>query len=122
MSDKNFHSFRSEELEEKYRKHKASGVMDNKCVLCAASALQTFKYWKIMKNDFPYDLIAKTHHMILPIRHVKELDLTEEERLELLDIKANFIKSYDCILESTLKTKTIPEHHHLHLLIAKKYC
>ena len=47
----------------------------------------SFGYWKIVTNAFPYDLIAGRHDMILPLRHVTENELTEEELVELKEIK-----------------------------------
>ncbi len=113
------HSLRSKALEQIYSDFKKSGGMDNRCVICDQEPIKTFKYWKITKNDFPYDLIAETHHMISPIRHAKESELTEEEKSELLEIKANSLNFYDAILESTPRMKTIPTHHHLHIFVTK---
>jgi hypothetical protein len=113
------HSLRSIATEEEYRKYKETKAVDSPCVLCSQEPIQTFKYWKITKNDFPYDLIAETHHMISPIRHAKELELTEEEKSELLEIKANSLNFYDAILESTPRMKTVPAHHHLHIFVTK---
>ncbi len=66
------HTFRTKETEEIYRKYRENNPIDGKCVLCAIPSIRDFKYWRIVKNDFPYDLISETHDMILPIRHVKE--------------------------------------------------
>jgi diadenosine tetraphosphate (Ap4A) HIT family hydrolase len=55
--------------------------------------------------------------MLSPKRHVaREEDFTEEERLELLQIKEKEMGDYDLILESTQNTKSRPDHFHLHLL------
>ena len=113
------HTLRSKATEDRYEKYKESKPNDGKCVLCEAEVVKNFKFWKIIHNDFPYDLIASTHDMILPIRHVKETELTEEERLELLEIKADYLNIYDAILESTPRMKTVPTHHHLHVFVTK---
>lgn len=113
------HTFRTKETEEIYRKYKENIPIDCKCVLCALPSIRDFKYWRIVKNDFPYDLIAETHDMILPIRHVKETELTEEEKTELLEIKADYLNIYDAILEATVRMKTVPAHHHLHVIVTK---
>lgn len=113
------HTFRTRETEEIYRKYKENKIDDGKCVLCEVPVVKTFKFWKIIHNDFPYDLIADIHDMILPIRHVKEVDLTEEEKAELLEIKADYLNIYDAILEATPRMKTVPAHHHLHVIVTK---
>ena len=103
----------------KYEEHKASGAMDHECVLCTAEPLETFTYWKIIQNDFPYDRIAETHHMIVPRRHCIELDLTNEEKIEFSRIKKDVLDRYNYIIEPTNTLKSIPNHFHLHLIIRK---
>ncbi len=90
------------------------------CPLCHAEALKTFRFWKIVNNNFPYDAIAKIHHMIVPLRHTKERGLNAEELDELLQIKEEVLNSeYDYLIEAALKNRSIPEHFHLHLVISK---
>ena len=104
---------------ERYRIHRESGVLDTGCVLCAAPALETFTHWKIRQNDFPYDLVAHTHHMLVPLRHVHEQELTESERTEFFELKYTALQLYELLLESTEREKSIPQHHHVHLIIGK---
>jgi hypothetical protein len=89
------------------------------CGLCADAALKSYRYWKIIENKFPYDLIANEHHMLVPIRHATEEELEVDELMELAGIKHNLDPKYDCILEATNKNKSIPSHYHLHLLVIK---
>ncbi len=90
----------------------------NNCIYCDKELfVREFQYWVILENRFPYDQIAELSHMLSPKRHVaREEDFTEEERLELLQIKETEMGDYDLILESTQNTKSRPEHFHLHLL------
>ncbi len=75
-----------------------------------------------MTNAFPYDRIAKTHDMIVPLRHVDEDHLNDEELKELKIIKDNYLhKEYEFIIEATYKVKSIPAHFHLHLLTIKDF-
>ena len=111
---------RSKEMAEKYRQHKDSGAMDDICVLCKAESIKEFIYWKIINNNFPYDLLAKQHHMLVPVRHIREDQITAEEYNELLDIKANNLDVYDYIMEATPKAKSVPYHFHLHLIVGKQ--
>ena len=113
------HTYRSAALTEKYRQHRESDLFKSGCVLCAAPALKTFTYWKIIPNDFPYDLIAGRHDLIIPLRHVTEEELTAEELAEYRHIKLHEFGEYQYIIESTLHTKSIPAHHHLHLIVCR---
>lgn len=111
---------RKPETQEKYDMHKAVGALERGCVLCNEFALQTFQFWRIVKNDFPYDVIANIHHMLIPIRHVVESELTDEERKEFNEIKNSYLAMhYDGIYENMPKGKTIPTHMHLHLFVFK---
>ena len=77
----------------------------------------TFTYWKIVTNEFPYDYIASRHDMILPLRHVTEQELTEDELAELKEIKDTYIDTeYGFILQGTHRTMSLPSHFHLHLI------
>jgi hypothetical protein len=58
--------------------------------------------------------------MIVPLRHVGEDELSEEEKAELLAIKKSYINEhYDYSLEAT--GKSIPNHFHLHLIVTKEF-
>ena len=116
MSD----AFRTRETSEKYRALRSSGTMDSGCALCEASPIKAFNHWKIIGNNFPYDLIAETHHMIVPLRHVKETEITEEEWAEYQQIKEKDLQEYGYIIEATNRTKSIPAHFHLHLITSKE--
>lgn len=105
---------------EKYTKHLKKNK-EAKCPLCERLPLKAFKYWKVIKNNFPYDRIAKEHNMIVPLRHITEDSLNRNELKEIKDIKNGYIKdhNYNYIIEATLHTKTQPEHFHLHIIKLK---
>lgn len=111
---------RTQESEEKYKKLIAAGYLNGACKLCESQSIKDFRYWRIIRNDFPYDLIAQVHDMVVPRRHVKENDLSQEEKREYAAIKATYVENnYEFILEPTAKLKSIPEHFHVHLIVAK---
>ena len=86
-------------------------------------AIKKFKYWMIIENKFPYDVIADISHMLLPIRKVAfNWDLlSREERDELEELKKTYIQeNYDVIYENTVRGMTIPKWFHLHLLVLKR--
>lgn len=102
-----------------YREYRTNKPAEAPCPLCAAEAIKTFTYWKIIPNRFPYDRIAREHDMIVPLRHVTEDKLSEKERTELTAVKRDYLQRYDYFIEATSKTKSIPEHFHIHLLVGK---
>lgn len=88
--------------------------------MCAKEPIKQFLHWKIVENSYPYDLIAKVHHMLIPLRHVKEQELTDEETEELKHIKAKHLSAhYNHILEALGPHRSFPEHFHLHLIVGK---
>ena len=95
-------------------KRKRRGETD--CVLCSEPSIREFSYWRIVPNDFPYDVIAETHHMLLPKRHIQEIhDMTDEEREELIELQEG-IDGYDSLTKNFPHQQSIPTHFHLHLL------
>lgn len=57
--------------------------------------------------------------MLVPLRHIKETDLSDKEYQELLQLKSSHTEPYDLIIEAVYKTQTIPGHFHLHLIKVK---
>lgn len=113
-------TLRTPKGEQKYSEYRKNLPAGSVCALCREEPLQSFNHWKIISNNFPYDKIAKTHHMIVPLRHVQENELNEEELAELLEIKSGLLnENYEYILEATRRQKSIPGHFHLHLIVLK---
>ncbi len=115
-------TLRVPETQEAYDRLRASGALSDRCVLCEKEPVQAFQHWKIITNDFPYDRIARVHHMLVPYRHVTERGLSETERRELLDIKRDYINksAYNWLMEAAKGHKTIPDHFHLHILAERE--
>lgn len=106
---------------EQYQAVREERIGDDSCPLCSRAAMREFTHWKLLENRFPYDRIAKVHHMILPKRHVVEGEITEEEWAEYHTLKSTFIATdYDMIMEGTPRQKSIPAHFHLHLIELKE--
>ena len=90
------------------------------CPLCEKEPLKDLGLWRIVDNSYPYDRIAKVHHMIIPARHVSEDGLTKDEQEQFRELKNSYIAdNYDWIIEATHNNKSLPAHFHLHLLISK---
>lgn len=119
LDDSQAVGLRTKACADRYRAFQEAGHMDNRCVCCDLETVQSFTHWRIVANDFPYDLIAKAHDMIVPIRHVTEDGLREEEKQEFKQIKNDYLQRYNFIMEASEKTKTVPGHFHLHLITTK---
>lgn len=114
-------SFRTKETQERYNKEKNDFPAEITCPLCGAEPIKKFNHWKIVENKFPYDRIADIHHMLVPLNHVNELEISNELIEEMKQIKKDILHhEYEVIFESTNKFKSVPGHHHLHLLVSKK--
>ena len=114
-----FKSLRKVETELAYRRYQKTSKFPT-CYICSAPAIKTYGKWKKIENEFPYNEIATENHMIVPLRHTTEDNLTEEELREFTEIKEDINDKYDMILENTHKQKSIPGHFHLHLLQIKE--
>ena len=85
-------------------------------------AIEEWGYWKIVPDQFPYDRISKTHHLLVPKRiFASSKDMTAEERKEYESILETYAKeNYDVYIKKLSDNKTVPGHYHLHLLTLKK--
>ncbi len=113
-------SFRLPETEKAYDEYKKTHSASGVCWLCDKPTMQAFMHWRIVDVLFPYDTIAKTHHMLVPMRHIKGNELNEAELAELVGIKDGPLNlAYELIMESLAKRKSVPGHFHLHLIETK---
>ncbi len=113
-------TLRTPETEAAYTKVKKEGHLLRGCVLCASPSVKEFTEWRIIRNDFPYDLIADVHHMILPKRHVTEEEFTESEKAEYKEIKDTYMQAnYEFFIEPRHLQRSVPDHWHLHMITAK---
>lgn len=116
-------SLRTEKTEAEYEE-KLKTLDRGDCFFCSTRPvlIQDFNLWRIVQNDFPYDNVAKIHHLLTPKRHVaKESELTEDERLELLKIKEEVLPflPYHMVISNLPIGQTIPEHLHVHVMELK---
>lgn len=85
--------------------------------------IKKFNHWFIMINDFPYDAVAETNHMIVTKREVsfdwKLLNIEEKE--EFQELRDTYLKeNYDVIYENLPSGQTQPGWFHLNLLKLKR--
>lgn len=109
-------SLRTSETEAQYETYLRNKKPDD-CYLCKATSLKEFTHWRILENQYPYNRIAKTHHLISLRRHADENNLTVPEYNELYEIKRLLKDDYDILFENTLKRKSIREHFHIHAIV-----
>lgn len=108
-------SMRSSAMERHYATSKMLGSL---VPLHEEPSLQVFRYWRIIDNRFPYDMLFSTCHMLLPIRIVPQhRDLTPEEVDELHDILNGYVEdNYNGYFVSTMSKRSVGSHYHVHLL------
>lgn len=86
--------------------------------------IKEFKFWRIVGNDFPYDAVAMTNHMICTKRQTPFLwsELNNDEKKEFYVIKKSYLdQHYDVLYENLASAATKPGWFHLHLLKLKRF-
>lgn len=105
------------------KERKEQGIIPDHFTNYQHLLIKEFKNWVIIENEFPYDAVATTSHMISTKREVR-LEwklLNKEEREEYEIIKEEYLKNnYDAVWENFPSGQTLPHHFHLHLLILKR--
>lgn len=113
-------SWRTEEMHSRYESERQADIDSGGCPLCDAPTIEEFTHWRIIPNKYPYDAVTVRHEQIVPKRHTDGKDLSEEEILELEELKLNRLnKEFVFLFESLPKQKSIPGHYHLHLIVPK---
>ena len=117
---------RSDETFFKYMKR----MKENKCKTgvnlierIGKEPVDEYKYWVIIEDEFPFDKIAKVHHLLIPKRvFMESTDMTKEEKEEMEYLIGNELpKKYDYILNKLDgRSRSFPDHFHIHLLEIKK--
>ena len=107
---------------ESYRN--APNRYDEECFLCDRETIECFTHWYITVNDYPYDAVASSHNMLVPIDYVSEenqLTTGAKRELELIFNRLNEAGEYDCILRNFTVGQTHPVHLHYHLIKWKRH-
>ena len=103
----------------RYRKYKKENNSDVSFFF-TSPAIKEWKHWRLIKNDFPYDVLARKHHLLTPKRlFAKEGEMTSGERKELTAIKNELSGGYDTMLENFSEQRSFKNHYHLHLIVYK---
>lgn len=82
------------------------------------TSLMEFRHWRIIDNRFPYDMLFRRSHMLMPYRvAANRADLTPEEVDELHDILDGYVNdNYDGYFVSSVWKRSNTSHYHVHLL------
>lgn len=113
---------RTEETARRYEEACAQQKADGGCRLCNdPESIEEYAHWRLMPNKFPYDRLFAKSDMLVIRRHADEYGLTDEERAELLSLKAGVLADrYDSLLDHLPRQKSIPHHYHVHLISFKR--
>lgn len=100
----------------RYRKHLKTNS-GNIAFFLTNPSICEWKHWRLIKNDFPYDVLAKKHHILTPKRvFSEEVEMSGGERKELIRIKQELNDSYDTVFENFIHQRSFKNHYHLHLI------
>lgn len=109
-------SLRTARTEETYQLAKQNGKT---VPLELVNALKIFEHWRIVNNDFPYDVGYKRCHLLTVKRAgVSQWhELNDEEIAELNKLKREYLyDEYDQIIENCPSRRSVPHLFHLHLV------
>jgi len=112
-------TLRTPETESRYGDLKKQSGWNEPCPLCKAESIKVFKLWKLIRNDYPYDKVMRSHDMLVPLRHVPYDGISDDEWEEYEKLKKEVAEvDYQWIMEA-MAGQSLPQHFHLHLVIAK---
>lgn len=109
-------SLRTERTELNYKIAKENNALNP---LNKVYPLENYMHWKIIKNDFPYDVCYKVSHILLIRREGVSSwhELNQDEISELNRLKRTVLyERYDQIVENSPSRRSVPNIFHLHLL------
>jgi hypothetical protein len=107
-------------MQAKYNEYQRTVTSETPCFLCLQENVG-YDEWKLVNNDFPYDIIAKpgTHVMFCPKRHVAEECELNPKEIEERDriIHYDLSKAFSCIMLNFEHARTHKSHLHYHLWV-----
>lgn len=107
-------SMRTLGLEQKYQQDKLNGVTKD---LSEVPALKEWNHWRLIENAYPYDLIYKTHHMLIPITLESKTEKIEHDEFYFIirDLEAD----YDLWFVNMAHRQSVHNLFHVHLACFK---
>lgn len=109
-------TLRLPESEAKYQVERAARIAGG-CPMCNAPTIEEWKYWKIIRNDYPYDLVAEKHDLLVLKEHTSTISKNawiefNERKYALQDDPY----AYHSIIENLPVRQSFPAHFHYHLI------
>lgn len=109
---------RTEAGEERYRRATRSGNLKK---LYEEDPIADYTYWRIVKNRFSHNKLARINHMLVLKRECSGLlHIRIQEWVELLWIILEIYPKYNCMLFNFPGMSSIKNIPHIHLYILKK--
>lgn len=106
-------SMRRRKSEQAYQRAKQEGTLKP---LQEEKHLHRWADWILIENRFPYDLVFKTHHLLIPTRKFADrTEMKRGERIALDAILASIGTEYEIIFENTPKQRSVKNLYHIHL-------
>lgn len=87
------------------------------------SVIREFEHWYIIENNFPYDRITNTHHILAPKRVFGRFeDATQIEQDDYRSILKTLEceQFYDSLQINFSKDRSVCAHYHVHLIVWKR--
>lgn len=117
-----FMNLRTPQTQAAYNAYRGTVTTNTPCFLCICEDV-VYGHWKLVKNHFPYDVIAKpgTHFLLCPKRHLAEegelddSEIAERHRI----IHDTLSKTFSCIMLNLGRARTHASHLHYHLWVNK---
>ena len=87
-----------------------------------STPIKEFEHWLIVNNEFPYDMFAEVHHMLV-LKNDTPFSwhqLPDAQMREFMELKDGYIAdNYDMMIENLPSAQTVPGEFHLHLIVLK---
>lgn len=109
-------SLRTAKGEQAYQDAKVAGKTTP---LELVDSIKIFEHWRIINNDFPYDVGYKRCHLLVIKRAecASWHDLHDDEIAELNKLKREYLyDEYDQIIENCPSRRSVPHLFHMHLV------
>ena len=115
-------SWRTPRTQAEYDDYRRLVTPNTPCFLCEDEDV-SYVTWKLVKNNFPYDVIAKpgTHVLLCSKRHIAEEHELNDEEIEERNriIRYDLSKAFSCIVLNFDHARTHKSHLHYHLWVNK---
>ena len=110
-------TLRTPQTEAKYQQAIREGLT---VPLAEIPSLIEWKFWKLVKNQYPHDLVLKEHDLLIPLRvFALPGEMTMNEIRELFEILEELSNQYDSIKFNYPVQQSVRNHFHLHLQVNK---